>query len=170
MEILDVCCRWAGATHDALIFAKSKLCEKLDDGEFGTDSIVLGDSAYGANYYICKPLHNAQTDAERRYQYAQIKTRNIAERTFGVLKNMFPCLAIGLEYPLHKVQDIIVACCILYNKIKRESNEQNIDAILREEVEFQMNISEGLIAEQQRMQPNQQMRTQDFLINTYFNH
>lgn len=75
MEILDVCCRWPGATHDALIFAKSKLCEKLDDGEFGTDSIVLGDSAYGANYYICKPLHNARSSCHEQMQSAGIRIR-----------------------------------------------------------------------------------------------
>lgn len=173
MEIIDASIRWPGAAHDAFIFARSVLCDRMDNGEFGTDSVLLGDSAYGADYYMCKPLRAPRTEAEKRYQHAQIKSRNVAERTYGVLKRRFPCLELGLHYPLEKVQDIIVACCILYNKIRQENHEEDVDPIRREEIEEQMRISDDLIVEQQALQqnaPNRLMRTQNFLINNHFNH
>lgn len=79
MDIIDVCCRWPGAAHDATIFANSALCERMDNGDFGTDSVLLADAAYGADHYICKPLQLPRTEADQSYQHAQIKTRNVGE-------------------------------------------------------------------------------------------
>lgn len=108
IKILNVVCRWAGSSHDATIFANSRFAEKMDAGYYDEDSVILADSAYGPKSYICKPLRNAQNDAENSYQKAQIKSRNVAERTFGVLKRRFPCLQIGMHYScvLHIAQPV----------------------------------------------------------------
>lgn len=74
MLVLDVCCRWPGSAHDAIIFANTRLCEKLHNGEIGSDVALL----------TIKPLRAPQTDRERNYQYAQIRTRNDAEHTYYV--------------------------------------------------------------------------------------
>lgn len=58
MRIVDVCCRWPGSAHDATIFNNSNLCEKLDRLDYGIDVAILGDSAYGPQRYMCKPLPN----------------------------------------------------------------------------------------------------------------
>lgn len=121
MRIVDVCCRWPGSSHDATIFNNSNLCEKLDRGDYGIDVAILGDSAYGPQRYMCKPLANANTRAERRYQRAQVKSRNVVERTFGVLKRKFPCLALGMRFRRNKVQDVVIACCVLYNFVLVEN-------------------------------------------------
>lgn len=175
MRIIDVCCRWPGASHDATIFANSALCEKMDNGDYGTDSVLLGDSAYGVDYYMCKPLRNPITNAETNYQQSQIKSRNVAERAFGVLKRRFPCLQLGMHFRLDKVQDVVVACCILKNFLAQEFNDDHhfeiIDPIGRHEIEFQMDISQNLLEEQQihrQNHPNRIMRIQDFLITNYF--
>lgn len=165
MLILDLCSRWPGSAHDATIFINSTLCEKFEREEFGKDSIVLGDSAYGPEYYMCKPLRNAVTNTEKKYQRSQIKTRNVAERTFGLLKRRFACLSIGMHYQLNKVQDIIVACCILHNMITQENNATRNDPITNEELDFQAEIGARLRANQGR---NQQLHTRNFLIDNYF--
>lgn len=169
MRVIDVCCRWPGSSHDATMFANSILCEKIDRGDYGTDSIILGDSAYGPDYYICKPLENPVTHAEKRYQKSQLKTRNIAERTFGVLKRKFPCLAFGMHFRLSKVQDVVVACCVLYNITKSE-NDLNEDPVPQDEIDFQIETGRALRAAQQnqRAQQRTQQRTQQLLINQFF--
>lgn len=164
MRIIDVCARWPGSTHDATIYRNSEICRRFEQGEFGTDSAILGDSAYGAGDYLCKPIENARTDAERNYQNAQVRSRNVVERTFGVLKRKFPCLAIGLDFKLDKVQDVIVACWILYNMLHLEEN-QDVNDIYREEIEFQDDVAMQLDLERQ----NQPISIQNYLIVNHFN-
>jgi hypothetical protein len=61
------------------------------------------------------PLRTPITPAERRYNKCHIKTRNIVERTIGILKSRFGILASKLRYQPYTVGNIVVACCILHN-------------------------------------------------------
>jgi len=88
--------RWPGSSHDATIFANSRLCARLESGEI-TNGYLLGDAGYPCKHYLLTPLATTQTQAERRYNSSQIRTRNPVERAFGVLKRRFPCLRIGLH-------------------------------------------------------------------------
>lgn len=147
-------CRWAGSSHDSTVFTNSALFRRFERNEFG-DSVLLADSAYGAHDFVCKPLREPRTPAEKKYQKAQIKTRNSAERAIGLLKKRFPCLAIGLGFrKLSKIQDVIVACCVLHNmcimRHEREPPDQfemaQFDAtldILRQERQVQIANQHG---------------------------
>lgn len=117
--------------------------EKIDRGDFGTDSVILADSAYAPVYYACKPFRNSigLTCAQKAYQKAQITTRNAVERAIGVLKRRFPCLALGMNYRLEKVQDVIISCCILHNMILQETEVNRKDPIEHDERNFQRAIS-----------------------------
>lgn len=68
---------------------------RLSYGEFGDDSVVVADSAYPPDYFICKPLDTVNTVGENNYQYSQIKTRNVVERVNGQLKRRFAILRMG---------------------------------------------------------------------------
>lgn len=165
MRIVDVVARWAGSSHDATIFNNSALCEKLDRQDYGIDVVALGDSAYGPKRYMCKPLPDPRTEAEKRYQRAQIKTKNVAERTLGVLNRRFPCLMLGMRYRVEKVQDVIVACCVLNNFILMENaTPTQIDV---DEINHQMDVGEGLIAAQQEVR--REISNRSYLIDNYFN-
>lgn len=174
MQILDVCCRWPGSAHDATIFANSSLYQRLQLNEFG-NSAVLGDSAYGPDVFTCKPLPNAVSESEKAYQYAQIRSRNVAERTYGALKKKFPCLSLGMSYKREKIQDVIFACCILYNFVRKHSPQDFIDDMIdgdmnierpieREEIDIQNEICNQLEIAQQA----QPMSIQQFLLDNYF--
>lgn len=167
MTISDVSCRWPGSSHDATIFANSVIHDKLERGVFGTDSVLLGDSAYAPDYYMCKPLRNPQTYAEKKYQKAQLKTRNIAERTYGALKRKFPCLKYGMRFKLEKTQDVIVACCILYNMIKSTENLNENQQFDEDDINFQRQIGRRLIGNQNQRR-NRHLQTHEFLIDQYF--
>lgn len=168
MQIIDVCCRWAGSAHDATIFTNSNLYQRFDEGEFGRDSVILGDSAYAPDYFMCKPHRNPVTESERRYQECQIKTRNIAERTFGVLKERFACLSRGMAFRLNKVQDIILACCILHNLIKQEDTIILDRPVEPNEMDLQAAIGRQLLFEQQNQRRGRERKIQSFLINSFF--
>lgn len=164
MRFLDVTARWPGSAHDSTIYQGSEICRRFERGEFGMDSAIIGDSAYAVGSYICKPLANVTNASERNYQNAQIRSRNVVERTFGVLKRKFPCLALGLDFNLNAVQDVITACCILYNMLIVEGDNDTID-VHREEIEFQDDVAIRFDLQQQA----QQMSIQNFLISNHFN-
>ena len=61
------------------------------------------------------PILNPQNAAERRYNYAHIRTRNTVERLFGVWKRRFSCLETGLRVKKETALVIIVATAVLHN-------------------------------------------------------
>lgn len=166
--IIDVCCRWPGSTHDATMFANSTLLNKIENGDYGTNSVILGDSAYALKYYICKPLEHVDSDEDDLYQTAQIKTRNVAERTYGVLKRRFPCLQLGIHYKLAKVQDVILSCCILHNMIREENGLNDLDPVEEWEVEKQFDLGMQIDEIHQNQAPNRRTHIRNFLIENYF--
>lgn len=94
---------------------------KFENGEMEQD-ILLGDSGYPLRPYLITPLNNPRTPAEHLFNAAQIKTRTIIERTFGIWKRRFPILSLGMRNKLPTVQNIIVATAILHN-IAQERND-----------------------------------------------
>ncbi|XP_045541246.1 putative nuclease HARBI1 [Papilio machaon] len=92
LVIRNIIARWPGSVHDSTIFNDSPLCAQFERGDFGT-MVLLGDSGYPCRPYLLTPLLNPLTHAEEAYNQSQIKTRNLIERLFGVLKRRFPCLS-----------------------------------------------------------------------------
>ncbi|KAJ2951928.1 hypothetical protein O0L34_g4179 [Tuta absoluta] len=114
MEILDIVAKWAGSTHDSRIFQVSSVFMKYTQGIL--TGRLVGDNGYPTLPFVLTPLRPPPQDPpSMRYNRAQIKTRNIVERTFGIWKRRFPCLKRGLGNKLTTVSNIIVACGVLHN-------------------------------------------------------
>ncbi|CAI6344057.1 unnamed protein product [Macrosiphum euphorbiae] len=113
MEIHNLVVRWPGSYHDSFIFNASHACAVYSNNNHNL--ILLGDNGYACKPYIFTPLLNPVTNAEKNYNKAHIKTRNIVERVFGVWKRKFPCLRRGLANSPNTIISIIVACAVLYN-------------------------------------------------------
>ncbi|XP_069081255.1 putative nuclease HARBI1 [Pleurodeles waltl] len=86
------------------------------------DSVMLveaaGDSAYALRPWIMTQFLTPSNECERRYNNAHKRTRNIIERTFGLLKARFRCLHSSggaLQYTPITAFKIVVACAILHN-------------------------------------------------------
>lgn len=60
------------------------------------------------------PLAKPKTIPEKRYQKAQLRTRNIIERSFGAWKKRFPCLK-HLRLKLKTSLAVIVATAVDHN-------------------------------------------------------
>lgn len=169
-RILDVVSRWPGSAHDSTIFTQSLLYQRFLNNEFGTDCVVLGDSAYPYERFICKPLaavnHGAPNEVQ--YQNSQIRGRNVVERVNGQLKKEFPVLGFKMTFRKKETaQDVIVCCVVLHNMRKLLHQTQRQPS------------TEAEILHQERTSQNSEVyeieeggnrfRVQDFLVNQYFN-
>ncbi|KAJ8983281.1 hypothetical protein NQ317_010531 [Molorchus minor] len=121
LKIEDIVCRWPGSAHDAHIFRNSVICQSFENGNF-EDSLIVGDSGYPIKPYLITPLHEVRNIADNLFNESLIRTRNVAERIYGVWKRRFPGLALGLRLKLDTIQAMTVATAILHN-IARNNNE-----------------------------------------------
>lgn len=93
--------------------------------------ILLGDSGYPQRDYLFTPVLNPISHAENRYNLSLKKTRNLVERSFGILKRKFPILSRRLQNKLRTSINIIICCAILHNITRLENvdiPEENINA------------------------------------------
>ncbi|XP_055326010.1 uncharacterized protein LOC129579856, partial [Sitodiplosis mosellana] len=67
-RILDVVARWPESAHDSRIFTNSNLCDRFRRGEFGEYSVLVADSAYPPERFICEPLNHVVTINKETYQ------------------------------------------------------------------------------------------------------
>lgn len=112
----DIVARWHGAAHDANIWDNCAQKRNFLHGIYG-NYMLLGDSGYAQTAYMMTPLSetNVNSRAERLYQEAQIKSRNVIKRAFGVWKRRFPILSKGINVKLQRVPGIITATAVLHN-------------------------------------------------------
>ena len=71
--------------------------------------MLVGDGGSAALPYMLTPLNRQQSGPERAYNLAHARTRGVIERTFGVMKKIFPCLHFGLRLKLTTVFAVIPA-------------------------------------------------------------
>ncbi len=168
LRILNVVARWPGATHDATIFNNSRVNHSFENNEF-RNCILLGDSGYPIRNYLMTPLLQPHAPAEHLYNESHIRTRNVIERCFGVLKRRFPILAYGCRLSLDTVLSVIVAASILHN-IALNMNDEEAPPIPEELDEHVLNhlIEEGQIPHAAEDQENGGAIFRRNLINEYF--
>lgn len=119
MRIQNIVSRWPGATRDQTIFRQSHIHDRFQAGDFGK-YILVGDSKYTNSFFLATPFtainHEMNYDVHMRaYQAAVIRTRNIVERQFGVMKRRFPGLAYGLCVHVETAQKLITTAAMLHN-------------------------------------------------------
>jgi len=77
-----------------------------------------GDGGYPLQPWLLTPLSNATTSSEIAYNAAHMKTRNVIERCFGVMKSRFRCLDKSggtLLYSPEKTCKLVIAVSVLHN-------------------------------------------------------
>ena len=133
MIIRHLVARWPGSTHDSFIWENSSIRDSFHNGH--REGIILGDSGYPLRPYLLTPVSRPETASEIRFNEAHCATRVCVERTFGLLKSRFRCLAKSgghLLYAPDKVCRIITACCVLHNLARSYQlpapNEGQVDA------------------------------------------
>jgi len=85
---------------------------------------MIGDSGYPLEPWLMTPIPSPTTPREEAYNTAHIRTRNVVERSFGLLKSRFRCRDKSggtLLYSPEKVVKITLACVILHNYCTRRN-------------------------------------------------
>lgn len=138
--------RWPGSSHDANIFEASNIKQRLEGHEFG-NGVLLGDSAYPLREYLLTPIAHPHDNIEDLFNEAQIRTRNVVERTFGIWKRRFPCLSTGLRCKLPLAQDIIIATAVLHNIARNNRIDENEVLLANDNIVNGNNIEHIVIEE-----------------------
>lgn len=88
----------------------------------------MGDNGYACKRYLLTPVINPTQYAERNYNVAHKRTRNIIERLFGIWKQRFPCLKRVLSTKLETSVAVICAVAVLHNVgiIYNDNFEHNV--------------------------------------------
>ncbi|XP_069108158.1 putative nuclease HARBI1 [Argopecten irradians] len=121
MFFLNMNCKYPGSTHDAYIYQNSSVPETIDS--MSEKGHLLGDSGYPLREGLLTPFNNPSTPSEINYNKSHCKTRNIVERSFGVLKSRFRCLhPTGGVLPFRpsKCAKVLETCVRLHNKAMSE--------------------------------------------------
>lgn len=141
MRFLNVNARYAGFTHDSLIWRASlvntclrRLCNRIgEDWRF----FMLADNGYPLQPWLLKPYDNPVTPAQKLYNKNHRKLRSLVERAIGLLKARFRCL-LGerkLRYDPLMSGYIIYACSTLHNfMIAKNYPVDDIDPIFEDEI------------------------------------
>lgn len=123
--------KYPGSVHDSAIYQMSSIKDWMPQNAY-----MLGDSGFPSDRNILTPAPNATPGSSaERYNVAHKHTRNVVERTFGVLKMRFRCLTRhrALHYAPVKAGQIVYACIILHNICRmRQQNDDEIDQHVEE--------------------------------------
>ncbi|KAJ0177700.1 hypothetical protein K1T71_006573 [Dendrolimus kikuchii] len=93
MQITSVDASYGGSTHDAFIWNAHPVKSHLE--HINESTWLLGDSGYPLRKFLMTPIINAAPDtSESHYTDIHVHTRNIIERTIGLLKACFHCLLV----------------------------------------------------------------------------
>lgn len=135
LRVLDIVCRWPGATHDQTIFNNSMVKANFEAGQY-KNYLLVGDMGYANTTYLATPLLNTTNEAERLYNESCIRTRNTVERKYGVLKRRFACLSRGMQFKsIDTTRYVVVACAVLHNiAIDSKDEEPPINAEFEREI------------------------------------
>ncbi|XP_031273664.1 putative nuclease HARBI1 [Pistacia vera] len=120
---------WEGSAHDARV-----LNSVLDDPGSGfphppPGKYYLVDAGYANRGGFLAPhrqvpyhvsdVHRNLSGPMELFNYRHASLQNVVERTFGVFKKRFRILDGMNNYLLQKQANIVMACCVIHNFIKR---------------------------------------------------
>ncbi|XP_067625718.1 putative nuclease HARBI1 isoform X2 [Eurosta solidaginis] len=112
MRIRSIDAKYPDSNHDSHVWRLSKLNNYMER------RYEEGDAGYPLQPWLMTPYRSVHEGSSRsNFNTRHSKTRNIVERTIGVLKNRFRCLlgARQLCYSPLKVSKIINVACALHN-------------------------------------------------------
>jgi hypothetical protein len=116
LEFTNVVAKYPGRVHDSFIWNNCELKRFLANNNI--NGWLLGDSGYPLERQLMTPFISPSNDSQTKYNKSHIKTRNVVERAFGILKMRFRCLdrsAGQLMLCPERCCLVIISCFVLHN-------------------------------------------------------
>ena len=128
-----------GSTHDATVLRSSELFQQVDN-LIPPGYYILGDSAFPLLGWLVTPFRDFGnlTRDQRLFNISHSKTRQVIERSFGLLKARFRRLLRFEASDLKLIVYSILSACVLHN-ICLNMNEENFDYIENDNTELYVN-------------------------------
>lgn len=138
---------WPGSVHDARVFRRSKLMEKLENNVEEVcpeGTFILGDAAYPLRSYLLVPFKETGklSPEQRRYNFKHSSTRMKIEHCFGILKGRWRRLKYIDVLEMHTVLKIVMAAALMHNICNME--EEDISEYLENAEQSTVNNCENL--------------------------
>ncbi|KAJ4759995.1 nuclease [Rhynchospora pubera] len=161
-NFLYVVAGWEGSAHDNLVLRKA-----IERGGFKVppSRYYLVDGGYantpqflspyrGKTYHLAqfstRSRENRYDCAEELYNHRHAQLRNIVEKTFGILKGRFKICKEMHRYKYDIQTDLVIACCILHNFIKRHQHDNSDDDFSDDEVDSDFGSGNDGVSEEYR--------------------
>ncbi|KAJ1689982.1 hypothetical protein LUZ63_014137 [Rhynchospora breviuscula] len=161
-NFLYVVAGWEGSAHDNLVLRKA-----IERGGFRVppSRYYLVDGGYantpqflspyrGKTYHLAqfstRSRENRYDCAEELYNHRHAQLRNIVEKTFGILKGRFKICKEMHRYKYDIQTDLVIACCILHNFIKRHQHDNSNDDFSDDEVDSDFGSGNDGVSEEYR--------------------
>uniref|UniRef100_UPI00398EEFA3 putative nuclease HARBI1 n=1 Tax=Pristiophorus japonicus TaxID=55135 RepID=UPI00398EEFA3 len=91
IRILSMNTGHCGSSPDSFVLQHCNLYDCLNQLPPGS-AWILGDKGYPLKTWLMTPYRRTNNEARERYNQAHVGTRQVVERTIGVLKSRFRCL------------------------------------------------------------------------------
>ncbi|CAK1592153.1 unnamed protein product [Parnassius mnemosyne] len=124
-----------GSSSDTTVFKNSAFGKKLEGGQLILPSptylpkdengenmpyVFVGDEAFALSEHIMRPYPRRNLSVTQRvFNYRLTLARRFVECTFGILTNKWRILHRALDVKLTTCDQIIKACCILHNYVRK---------------------------------------------------
>ena len=126
-RFIDVDINWPGGTHDAKVFANSRINKAMREGKIpklfrvllpGRDKVpllLLGDPAYPRLSHCMKEYSTCYSNEDVMFNTMLRSGRNQIECAYGRLKARWQILTRAMNFKLEDIPQLIYACFVMHN-------------------------------------------------------
>ena len=145
LEFIYVDAGQCGRHADGGIWRNCALNQRMEQGVAhippprelpGTDVqspyVIVGDGAFPLTEHLRRPYCRRNVEErEMVFNYRLSRARRVSENAFSVLSNRFRCLLGNMQLDLDVATDVVLACCVLHNFLRRRCGKGYIpDALV----------------------------------------
>jgi hypothetical protein len=95
-----------------------------------TPFVFVGDEAFGLSENVLRPYGGKNLSEQKKiFNYRLCRVRRYTECSFGILANKWRILHRPLDVDIEFAIDIVKACCLLHNFVRKRDGYQFEDAI-----------------------------------------
>ncbi|XP_018431177.1 PREDICTED: putative nuclease HARBI1 [Nanorana parkeri] len=119
-----------GKFSDGAVIEQTHFYEKLKEKQLklpdstetkeGLNFVFVTDEAFALDDHILRPYsQKAPTRPQKIFNYRLARARRVAENAFGLLSNRFRIFRTTINLSPHKIELVVMACCLLHNFLRR---------------------------------------------------